>query len=254
MDSKEKWLGVILIPVVNLINYYLTYPSIGWDSYTLATLSIDTGIGLVAWYAGRGIVLYLDHKVPYADGVSRRILLQLALTLLTMIAVIVALTWLTNVLWSDSAIPSNFFAFDLIIFAIWILVFNGIYINLYFYQARKPHQKIELFEGKKRVLVTYDQLRFFEYRNQLVYAVTSSNQKLHSNQNLSDLEKTVGMDFFKANRQFLISRASVKSYMPDQNGKLICTLHDHGEDRAISVSREKAKAFKNWIREATVHH
>jgi len=254
MNSKEKWLGFVLIPFVNLINYYLTYPSIGWNTYTLATFSIDSIIGLIAWYTGRWIIFRLDHKVPYADGISRRILLQLALTFATMIGVIVYSTWLTNLLGSPRAIPTHFFTFDLVIFAIWILVFNGIYINLHFFQERKPGQKIELFEGKKRVLVDSDQLRFFQYRNQLVYALTNENKRLHSNQNLSFLEQKVGADFFKANRQFLISRASVKSYAPDENGKLVCTLHDNETDTSIKVSREKAKAFKNWIREATVHH
>ena len=52
---RDVLLGLVLIPVINTINYHLTYSHIRWDWYTAATYAIDTVSGLLSWWIIRAI-------------------------------------------------------------------------------------------------------------------------------------------------------------------------------------------------------
>lgn len=89
---REKYLGLVLILFINTINYYLTYSSMAPTPFFWLTYSIDTVQGWIVWYAGRAVVLKLDNWYPYSRGVLQRILLQVLLTSIVMLALIVAMT------------------------------------------------------------------------------------------------------------------------------------------------------------------
>ncbi|HSZ32454.1 MAG TPA: hypothetical protein VK772_04040, partial [Puia sp.] len=60
---KDIPLFILVIPVINAINYYLTYSSIHFNAHTLLTFTIDTIQGYMAWWTIRVIVLQLDKKL-----------------------------------------------------------------------------------------------------------------------------------------------------------------------------------------------
>ncbi len=68
-------LFLALIPLIAAINYYLTYTTVRLNGFLLLTYSIDTVQGSAAWFAVRGIVIWLDRRFPYEGHLVRRILL-----------------------------------------------------------------------------------------------------------------------------------------------------------------------------------
>jgi DNA-binding LytR/AlgR family response regulator len=53
-------------------------------------------------------------------------------------------------------------------------------------------------------------------------------------------------DFFRVNRQYIISMPSVKEVIPGENGKLKLIL-DPAPKEDVTVARERAVAFKAWM-------
>ena len=126
---KDIALFLVLIPVANALNYYLTYQQIGFNWYTLLTFSIDTLVGYAAWLGIRAIILFLDRKIPYIYNPLRRILIQLGFTTVAALLIIILLTELVNAIAKDKPVPESFYRFDLFIFISWFFVINGIYIG-----------------------------------------------------------------------------------------------------------------------------
>jgi DNA-binding LytR/AlgR family response regulator len=55
--------------------------------------------------------------------------------------------------------------------------------------------------------------------------------------------------FYRANRQFIVTRNVVSEIKPAQNGKLNVLLTvSNGFPNRISVSRLKAAAFREWLK------
>jgi len=141
---------LVFIPLANAVNYYLTYTDIQFSGHTLLTFSIDTMEGYASWLGLRAVVVYLDRKIPYAGSPLRRIIVQILLTVVVGLIIIVVLTELVNWFARDTPVPANFFLFDLFIFFIWLLVINGIYIGLHYYQAMKGIERTRAEEARMR--------------------------------------------------------------------------------------------------------
>jgi DNA-binding LytR/AlgR family response regulator len=63
---------------------------------------------------------------------------------------------------------------------------------------------------------------------------------------LDDLEKQLDpAQFYRANRQFLVSRSSIKEIEPYFNGRLMLMVKPEAHTPVI-VSKEKATHFKRW--------
>lgn len=245
---KEKWLGLVLIPIINVINYYLTYPEINFDAHTYITYSIDTVQGFAAWYSARYVILKLNHHLPYHQNLGKRLTIQLILTTITIISVIIGLTAAMNLLFSNNPIPVEFFTYNLLIFFIWVLVFNGIYIGIHFFNLYNPEKKLKLYKGKTRVFLPLKEILYFTYRNKLAHVLSGSLQWHYTDLSLNELDDLSGNIFFRANRQYLISKDSVKGYKSDKNGKVLCELiSENAQPIIITVSRDKARAFKQWL-------
>lgn len=84
-------------------------------------------------------------------------------------------------------------------------------------------------------------------RNQsgVIMLIKMDGQKSSTHfETLTEVEEKLE-DFFRANRQTLISRQSVKAVKSDVNGKLKLELSDGSNE--ITISRYKSRAFKNWL-------
>ena len=67
--ASEIKLFLLLIPLINVFNYYLTYNNISLSWRTLLTFSIDTLEGYAAWAAVHFVILYLDQRMPFQENV-----------------------------------------------------------------------------------------------------------------------------------------------------------------------------------------
>lgn len=87
-------------------------------------------------------------------------------------------------------------------------------------------------------------LCYIEYEN--VFIKTFDEKEYNVNKSLDDLEKTLGVLFFRANRQHLVNRIALRHASYTLSRKLSLDLAIEHSSR-IYVSREKASAFLRWL-------
>src|SRR5688500_1613673 len=146
--TSEIKLFLLLIPLINVFNYYLTYNNISLSWRTLLTFSIDTLEGYAAWAAVHFAILYLDRRMPFHENVLKRLIVQIVTTLFIGMFIIVALTVIIHYAFTDRPMPGSFFSYDIFIISVWFLVINGIYIAIHFYNEWRISESNRVEENK----------------------------------------------------------------------------------------------------------
>jgi DNA-binding LytR/AlgR family response regulator len=258
---KDIALFLVLIPVINALNYYLTYSHIRFNWFTLLTFSIDTLVGYAAWLGIRAVILFLDKKIPYSDLPHKRILIQLLSTTVMALLIIILLTELENAIARDKPVPESFYEFDIFIFISWFFVINGIYIGLHYFgelrhsETKRDEEKklrkegFVVKQGKQNLSLPFADIRSMYVEGEYVILLTANSKKYFLDQSLDKIEQSLPSEwFFRLNRQFILHRQSISGFKRLDNGKLDVMLYpaDHLPD-AIPVSRTRAAAFKTWF-------
>jgi two-component system response regulator LytT len=72
------------------------------------------------------------------------------------------------------------------------------------------------------------------------------------NKTLEELEKITGIHFYRANRQYLVNRKSIKDVTQWFHRKLVVNLAiPFGTDKLITISKAKVPEFLNWLSGST---
>jgi two-component system response regulator LytT len=101
--------------------------------------------------------------------------------------------------------------------------------------------------GDQYFPVDVSDIRFFMLRNGAIWIYTVGLQPLIIEFSLDQLEKLVSpMDFFRINRQYLVSVASIGEIHSFFNSRLLLKLKPNSPEEVI-VSRERVSDFKKWI-------
>jgi len=91
---------------------------------------------------------------------------------------------------------------------------------------------------------------FFFIQDGVVRGTTTDSQTYSFNEKLEDLESELDPElFFRANRQYLIQRAAIKSLQTYFNGRLIINLQPQEKDKIV-VSKANASRLKAWLKNA----
>ncbi|WP_437395373.1 LytTR family transcriptional regulator DNA-binding domain-containing protein [Flagellimonas lutimaris] len=258
---NDTLIFLILIPFINTINYHLTYTNIRWDWYTYTTYLIDTAQGYVAWWIIRVIIRFLDRRLPYDKALMKRLFLQLLLTNIFAQGFIILATVVINEIFGDHPLPIKFYTYNLFIFFIWILVINGIYIGMYFYDQwlktqslREKDKKLRLhgFEvqlGKTVETIPFESISAFYVDDGATYLKTKENKNFVLDNSLNKIMPLLPQElFYRLNRKFILHRDLIKNYSRDINGKLSVSIYQTKNlpDKII-VSRTIAPDFKRWV-------
>lgn len=252
---------LVLIPFINTINYHLTYSKPRWDWYTITTYLIDTAQGFIAWWLIRLVIVYLDRKIPYDKALIKRISLQLLITNLIAQGFIIGATEAVNAIFADKPLPSGFYTYNLFIFFIWILVINGIYIGIYFYdqwrntislRERDKKLRVQGFEvqlGNTVETISFENISAFYFDEGSTYLKTSENKNFILDSSLNKIMPKLPDElFFRLNRKFILHRNQIINYRKGINGKLKVALNNNfGLPDNIIVSRITAPEFKRWF-------
>jgi DNA-binding LytR/AlgR family response regulator len=259
--TSEAKLFLILIPLINIFNYYLTYHNISFTGRTLLTFSLDTIEGYAAWIAVHKIIQYLDRRMPFEKSVARRLAVQLISTVVTGMTIIVMITIVLHYTFYDGPVPSDFFTFDIFIISVWFLVINGIYIALHFYRGwkeveTKRNEENKLKVGgfhvkslKQELLLQYEEIAGFMVDGEYIFCHTMSGKKYLVDQSMDKLEQVLpSLWFFRLNRQFLLHRQAISGFEKSDNGKLnILIKSPVAMTSPIKMSRTRASDFKQWF-------
>ncbi|GAB3171850.1 LytR/AlgR family response regulator transcription factor [Telluribacter humicola] len=259
-------LFLVLIPLINSLNFYLTYDTISLSWFYVATFCIDTLEGYAAWGAIRSIIRYLDDALPYTEAPLKRILLQLIGTSLSTVVVLSFLTELVNWLAGGDPIPLGFYTKTMFLFVIWNFVVNGIYIGFFFYdlwqQAEEQRAPVPVVEepkpdqtglmvrfGKKDLLLHFEEISGFYVDGEYTVVCNGTGEKYLLDQSLDKVEEQLPRhSFFRINRQYIIHRGMIRGFERADHSKIhVLLLPSPTLPDSVTASRLKAPAFKEWF-------
>ena len=256
----EIRLFLVLVPLINIFNYYLTYNNISFSWRTAITFIIDTMLGYAAWTAVHLIIQYLDKKFPFEKNILRRLLIQITTTLLAGMSIIILLTVIIHYSLKDDPLPIGFFTYDIFIISVWFLVINGIYVSVHFYcewqaaQNKRDEENrikaggLKVKSGKQEIILRFEEIAGFNMDGEYVVCFTLAGKKFLLDQSMEKLEKLLPSPwFFRLNRQFLLHRQIITGFERAENGKLNVLVKPSPFSSPINVSRIRAADFKNWF-------
>lgn len=268
-EKKEgfgwSWISVILLGILSntLINAIFDFKyqrppvSLSVEEYVNAIIA-----SWVLLTGARWISRKLDIKLPWEQGVAKRLSIQLPLQLVFIIlslnALLISITYF---------IYGGFYAFDeLIIINISVVsltfFFSMIDTGIYFFKRWKSDDKgsahseitgqkpIQMSLGKAKYLIQQNQIRCAISDSGIVLIITDDQRKLPYHESLEALTKKLTKErFFRANRQTVLSHSAVESIKSREYGKIeVLLAPTKGQPKSVIISRTKASEFRKWLK------
>jgi DNA-binding LytR/AlgR family response regulator len=89
-------------------------------------------------------------------------------------------------------------------------------------------------------------IALFRLENEIVYLLTFDQTTYYPGKSLEELEDIVGDDFFRVNRQYLVSRKAIVNASSLFSRKLSLSVSVPVKE-SITISKEKAPLFLKWL-------
>ena len=99
----------------------------------------------------------------------------------------------------------------------------------------------------KIIPVKISDVAYFSIEHKATWLVTLQNDKYNISQTLDELEDMCGDHFFRANRQFLINKTSVKEVLHYGLRKLFVTLSVETHESVV-INKVKITSFLTWLK------
>jgi hypothetical protein len=114
----------------------------------------------------------------------------------------------------------------------------------------KRDERLTLKVGNRTFFLGYNDIAFLYSSNKITHIVTIESKQYIHDLSLDTLSGILPTEmFYRANRQFIVTRNVISEIRPDQNGKLNVLMNlNNGFPNRISVSRLKASAFREWLK------
>ncbi len=104
-----------------------------------------------------------------------------------------------------------------------------------------------VYHQDKLIPLEVDDISWFYKSDQVTYACTISNKKYVIDDALDKIQNEVSsVNFYRANRQFIVSKNAIENIAFYFNGRLIVNILPKPDEKII-VSKAKATDFKNWL-------
>lgn len=116
--------------------------------------------------------------------------------------------------------------------------------------VKRESERLALKVGSKTFFIGFNEIAFLYSTEKITHVVTSQSKQYIHDKSLESLNSFLPSEmFFKANRQFIVTRNVISEIKPLENGKLSVTLSvSNGFPNHITVSRLKASAFREWLK------
>lgn len=104
-----------------------------------------------------------------------------------------------------------------------------------------------VYHQDKLIPLAVDDISWFYKSNQVTYACTISKKKYVIDDALDKIQNEVSsVNFYRANRQFIVSKNAIENIVIYFNGRLIVNILPKPDEKII-VSKAKATDFKKWL-------
>lgn len=94
--------------------------------------------------------------------------------------------------------------------------------------------------------VAYADIALFFLEHELVQLVTFDNKSYFVQKSLEELEKQMGDNFYRVNRQFLVNREAIKDVSTSITRNITINLKFNFTNKPV-VSKQKATSFLDWL-------
>lgn len=134
-------------------------------------------------------------------------------------------------------------------FRSWASCFSSSAVSQIKSEWDKHHYK-QRFLGKsgQRLFYTHtDNIAFFRADNKIVFLTDRQGSRYIVDYTLERLDQLLDpTQFFRVNRQYLISRIAIQHIKPFYNNRLRITLEGASHEDEVILSRDRVQEFKNW--------
>lgn len=118
------------------------------------------------------------------------------------------------------------------------------------FENRKNQQdaSVLVYIKDKIVPVKVNDIALFHFKNEVTHLTTFNNKTYSLDKTMDELEKMVGNNFYRTNRQHLINRKAIQDASQYFHRKLVVNLSiPFSADEPITVSKVKVTDFLNWL-------
>lgn len=117
---------------------------------------------------------------------------------------------------------------------------------------KKESERLILKVGNRTFFLGYDEIAFLYSSEKITHIVTNHGKQYIHDLSLENLNAQLPAElFYRANRQFIVTRDVVADISPAPNSKLKVNLKvENGFPNRIWVSRLKAAAFREWLKQS----
>ncbi|MFO8022921.1 MAG: LytTR family DNA-binding domain-containing protein [Perlabentimonas sp.] len=113
-------------------------------------------------------------------------------------------------------------------------------------EGKKNVNSVLVYKNDKILPIRIKDIALFYIENETTRIITFEQKRFSINKSLEELETVTGNSFYRANRQFLVSRMAIKDTSQYFARKLSINL-TFQFDQKITVSKTKAAEFLRWL-------
>ncbi|GEM_PF-2427289 len=254
------WFQITLAFVITLINYILTYSSKRLDLINLYYFLSDLLMSFLVLRFFMFCTNKLESLVSWDKSPGKRLILQLSVISPLLALFNILINKLTELIFYTGRVDLGFYTFDMVVALLFILIVQFLYISLHFIQNR-PQASVVLREksvapplkaaiGKQTVLVPQTECLLIFVHANISYVVNKEQKHLILDLPLKDVEEKLDDRFFRANRQFIVSKEAIAGYKSLDFGKLEVSLASSNKlvPDTLTISRNNAASFRQWIK------
>ncbi|WP_321296207.1 LytTR family DNA-binding domain-containing protein [Marinifilum fragile] len=257
VKNRQNWLLIKIggIAFTSLAIFYLTYSGIKADlihGYYLLTLILQV---MITWEGFLLFLQYLDKKIHWNDALIKRLLYQViggTFVVLFVFTVIQFMIYPIDKFILNRHRLHGYWDFDIIICFLLAIIIQLIYVIYYFYihWANNNIRKEFISRiGNRQKVILEDEILCFYTENKTVFAITENKDKHILDLSLEKIiDEVNSLDFFKANRQYIVRKSSIKEINKEPNNRLsIITECESLIPESIIISRKNTPTFRKWF-------
>ena len=198
----------------------------------------------------------LDNLLPWSKNVKKRLLIQLTIVSLVVAIFNILVNETFDAIDGSGRIDIGFYSFDMLVALVLIMTVQFIYIALHFIYE-KPYadsleistERFKVTYGKTSKIFTEEEILAAFVTSDITYILDKNCQRYIFDLPLKELEEKLSTRFFRANRQFIISKDMIDGYKSLDFGKIEVNLscQEGNIPGEIIVSRKKASQFRKWV-------
>ena len=258
INYKDKSVLIILVVVVSIIFSNIGSSNGFWRWPSFNTVAVNFLYTTIAVLMLREIVHLLDKYFPWNKGMTKRFLIQIFISLLCYFIIQSIILYIIEPEANNAQIESDISYTTFAIGAALVIFMNMLYLLLYIRQKESSIKNIitplskesDMFiigsQAGKKTSIPFHQLTYFHLDNSITRGLDKSGILYSFQETLSNIEEIANeIQFFRANRQHIISREIIRNVTYNRNKT--CSVHLLHLDLPIIISRYNTPKFKKWL-------